>query len=83
MSMLNLVRLPLIFVSGTFIALDAMPPIGKAIAYLSPLTPGNDLIQAAYGHPAYFSPMLDIVMILLFFIIFQLIAHQMYAKFND
>jgi ABC-2 type transport system permease protein len=83
MSMLNLVRLPLIFVSGTFIALDTMPPLGKAISYLSPLTYGNDLIQAAYGHPAYFSPFLDAGMLLLFFIIFQLIAHQLYTKFNE
>mgnify|MGYP002682927121 CR=1 FL=1 len=75
MSMLNLVRLPLIFVSGTFIALEAMPPIGKAISYFSPLTYGNDLIQAAYGNPAHFSPVLDIGMLLLFFVIFQLIAH--------
>jgi ABC-2 type transport system permease protein len=83
MSMLNLVRLPLIFVSGTFIALDTMPPLGKAIAYLSPLTYGNDLIQAAYGHAAYFSLYLDVVMLLLFFIIFQFIAHGLYTKFNE
>lgn len=83
MSMLNLVRLPLIFVSGTFIALEAMPPIGKAISYFSPLTYGNDLIQAAYGNPAHFSPVLDIGMLLLFFVIFQLIAHHLYARFNE
>ena len=83
MSMLNLVRLPLIFVSGTFIALEAMPPIGKAISFLSPLTYGNDLIQAAYGNPSYFSPVLDVAMLILFFIIFQLIAHHLYAKFNE
>jgi len=83
MSMLNLVRLPLIFVSGTFIALATMPPLGMMISYLSPLTYGNDLIQAAYGHPAYFNPYLDVGMLLLFFIIFQLIAHQLYKKFNE
>ncbi len=82
MSMLNLVRLPLIFISGIFITLDTMPPIGKAISYCSPLTYGNDLIQAAYGNPAYFSPVLDIGMLLLFFVIFQLIAHHLYARFN-
>jgi ABC-2 type transport system permease protein len=44
MSMLNLVRLPLIFVSGVFIPLDQIPQIGQFITYLSPLTYGNDLI---------------------------------------
>jgi len=60
-----------------------MPAIGQVISYFSPLTYGNDLIQAAYGNPAYFSPVLDIGMLLLFFIIFQLVAHRLYAKFND
>lgn len=83
MSMLNLVRLPLIFVSGTFIPLDVMPPIGKVISLLSPLTYGNDLIQGAYGQPSFFHPLLDVVMLVLFFIIFQFIAHWLYKRFND
>ena len=83
MSMINLVRLPLIFVSGTFIPLDAMPSIGTWISYLSPLTYGNDLIQGAYGHPSFFNPFLDIVMLLLFFIIFQFVAHSLYTRFNE
>jgi ABC-2 type transport system permease protein len=83
MSMLNMVRLPLIFVSGTFIPLNVMPPIGKVISLLSPLTYGNDLIQGAYGQPSFFHPLLDIAMIVLFFIIFQFIAHWLYKRFND
>jgi ABC-2 type transport system permease protein len=83
MSMLNLVRLPLIFVSGTFIPLDAMPPIGMVISYLSPLTYGNDLIQGAYGQPAFFHPFFDVGMLVLFFIAFQFIAHRLYAQFNE
>ncbi|OPX72301.1 MAG: ABC-2 type transporter [Methanoregulaceae archaeon PtaU1.Bin059] len=83
MSMLNLVRLPLIFVSGTFIPLDAMPTVGKAIAYFSPLTYGNDLIQYAYGNPASFNPLVDVAMLVGFFILFQIIAHRLYAHFNE
>lgn len=83
MSMLNLVRLPLIFVSGTFIPLDVMPPAGMAIAYISPLTYGNDLIQCAYGNPASFDPLIDVAMLVCFFVIFQLIAHRLYAHFNE
>ena len=83
MSMLNLVRLPLIFVSGTFIPLDAMPAIGRWISYLSPLTYGNDLIQHAYGQPAYFDPFVSVGVLALFFIAFQFIAHRLYVQFND
>jgi len=83
MSMLNLVRLPLIFVSGTFIPLGAMPPIGKEISYISPLTYGNDLIQGACGQAAFFDPFVDVIMLVLFFIAFQFIAHRLYVQFND
>jgi ABC-2 type transport system permease protein len=83
MSMLNLIRLPLIFISGTFIPLEAMPPIGKVVSFVSPLTYGNDLIQASYGQPAIFHPLADVAMLALFFIAFQFIAHRLYRKFNE
>jgi ABC-2 type transport system permease protein len=83
MSMLNIVRLPLIFISGTFIPIAVMPPIGQLVSYVSPLTYGNDLIQASYGQPTAFSPFIDLGMLLLFFAVFQLIAHRLYRKFNE
>ncbi len=83
MSMLNVVRLPLIFVSGSFIPLNAMPPIGQAIALISPLTYGNDLIMIAYGNAVMFNPFIDIGMLIGFFVIFQFIAHRLYTHFND
>ncbi len=83
MSMLNLVRLPLIFVSGTFIPLATMPDVGKAVALVSPLTYGNDLLQAAYGQATYFNPLVDVAVLFAFFIAFQLVAHRLYKKFND
>jgi ABC-2 type transport system permease protein len=50
MSILNTARLPLIFISGVFIPISAMPQIGQKIALISPLTYGNDTIE--YALPA-------------------------------
>ena len=83
MSMLNLVRLPLIFVSGVFIPLDQIPSIGRFVTYLSPLTYGNDLIHAAYAGTTTFSPLVDIVMLLIFILVFQFAANRLYKKFNE
>jgi len=83
MSMLNLVRLPLIFVSGIFIPLDQIPQIGHFITYLSPLTYGNDLIHAAFAGDTHFNPIVDIVMLLFFILVFQLVANRLYKKFNE
>ncbi|VVB93111.1 ABC-2 type transporter [uncultured archaeon] len=54
MSMLNTVRLPLIFISGVFIPISTMP-IGQEIAPISPLTYGNDILEYVYRKIAFFT----------------------------
>jgi ABC-2 type transport system permease protein len=54
MMLSNLVRLPLIFVSGVFVPLTAMPPWGRSIACLSPLSYSMDLLRGAFGQPRFF-----------------------------
>jgi ABC-2 type transport system permease protein len=83
MSMLNLVRLPLIFVSGIFIPVSQIPPAGQFIVYLSPLTYGNDLIQAAYSGTTLFHPLADVAVLCVFILVFQFIANRLYKKFNE
>jgi ABC-2 type transport system permease protein len=83
MSMLNLVRLPLIFISGVFIPIESIPSIGKVAAYFSPLTYGNDLIQAAYHGNTHFNPLLDIAMLCIFILVFQIFANQLYRRWNE
>ncbi len=83
MSMLNLVRLPLIFISGIFIPLESIPPVARIATYFSPLTYGNDLIRGAYAGDTHFSLFVDIAMLCLFIIVFQLVAYRLYKKFNE
>jgi ABC-2 type transport system permease protein len=83
MSMLNMVRLPLIFISGIFIPLESIPSAGQFLVYFSPLTYGNDLIQAAYRGGTHFSPLTDIAMLCIFILIFQVLANRLYKKFNE
>lgn len=83
MSMLNVVRLPLIFISGIFIPIDQIPGIAQYATYFSPLTYGNDLIHAAYSGTTSFSPVMDITMLLVFILIFQFAANRLYKKFNE
>jgi ABC-2 type transport system permease protein len=83
MSMLNMVRLPLIFISGVFIPLDQIPEAARFITYLSPLTYGNDLIHAAFSAETHFNPLVDVAMICLFILVFQFAANRLYKKFNE
>jgi len=83
MSMLNVVRLPLIFISGIFIPIESIPGMAQYAVYLSPLTYGNDLIHAAYSGKMSFSPAVDVAMLLVFILIFQFAANRLYKKFNE
>jgi ABC-2 type transport system permease protein len=50
---------------------------------LSPLTYGNDLIRAAFEGSTHFNPLVDLVAIGGFILLFQLAANHLYRKFNE
>ena len=67
---------------------DRGDPVSKAgtagrvfIEWLSPLK-GNDLIQSAYQGTAHFNPLIDVAMLFVFILIFQVLANRLYKKFN-
>jgi len=55
----NLIRFPLIFISGIFVPLAQMQGPGLALAYCSPLTYLVDLFNAAMSGRSAFSPAVD------------------------
>jgi ABC-2 type transport system permease protein len=82
MSMLNMVRLPLVFISGIFIPLTSIPSYAQFITYFSPLTYGFDLIHSAYAGTSNFDPLVDVGMLLVFILIFQLLADRLYDRYK-
>jgi len=62
----NLVRLPLLFVSGVFLPIAEMPGWARWIAPVSPLSYAGDLIRSGFGQPAYFAPWLSPVALIAF-----------------
>ncbi|MGA2120898.1 MAG: ABC transporter permease [Methanoregula sp.] len=55
----NLIRFPLIFISGIFVPLAQMQGLGLTLAYCSPLTYLVDLFNAAMSGASVFSPIVD------------------------
>ena len=62
----NLIRLPLIFVSGVFLPLASLAPWGRWLAPFSPLSYGADLIRVGFGGASYFGPSVDVTALLVF-----------------
>jgi ABC-2 type transport system permease protein len=77
----NLVRLPLLFVSGIFMPIGQMPLWARYIAPLSPLSYANALIRSAFGDSAFFPVWLSFLMLALFTLAFFVASckfHQMW-----
>jgi ABC-2 type transport system permease protein len=83
MSILNLIRFPLIFLSGVFIPLESLPGWGQAVAVFSPLTYTSDLIRFGYNGTSHLGPLVDLLVLTLFTIGFQLVGTWLYRKFNE
>ena len=66
----NLVRIPLLFVSGIFIPIGQMPVWARWIAPLSPLSYASALIRSAFGRSAFFPVWLSLLMLVLFTLAF-------------
>jgi ABC-2 type transport system permease protein len=79
MVMGNMVRLPLIFVSGVFIPLGDMPDWGRIIAFLSPLTYCNDLMNESIAGSSYLIAPVDVLSLLAFWVIFLFGGTRLHA----
>jgi len=53
----SVVKFPLVFISGIFIALDELPAWGQAIAYISPLTYFTDIARNCIQGRGHLLPM--------------------------
>jgi ABC-2 type transport system permease protein len=75
----NLVRLPLLFVSGIFMPIGQMPVWAQWIAPLSPLSYATSLIRTAFGLSAFFPVWLSLLMLVLFALAFFMMS----CKFHN
>jgi len=76
----TLVRWPLMFVSGIFIPLEEMAPWARILAYLSPLTYAQDLMNHAVLGTGFLSPSLDLALLPILLIIFLIPAARLHHR---
>jgi ABC-2 type transport system permease protein len=62
----NLFRFPMIFLSGAFIPVSALPPVIRPAAYAMPLTYSIDSIRASFGYrPEIMQPTANLAVLLI------------------
>jgi len=80
MMLSNLVRLPLLFVSGIFVPISAMPPWARHLSPFSPLSYAADLIRRGFGQEGYFPPLLDALILGCFLVAFLAAAFWFHRR---
>ncbi|MBD3204978.1 ABC transporter permease [Candidatus Bathyarchaeota archaeon] len=70
----NLVRIPLMFISGMFIPINELPQLAVYAALFSPLTHTLDMVRLAMGDSSFFGWQINILMLMGWSIIFLLIG---------
>jgi ABC-2 type transport system permease protein len=76
----TLIRWPLLFISGIFIPLGEMAPWARVLAYLSPLTYAQDLMNQAVLGTGLLNPWLDLAVLLLTGVVFLLPSVKMHQR---
>ena len=74
MMITNLVKFPLVFISGVFIPIEQMPPWGRTISQFSPLTYMTDLMRYSIQGNSYHPILLDFAALAAFTVIFMSLA---------
>lgn len=80
MMITNLVKFPLVFISGVFVPIEQMPPWGRTVSMFSPLTYMTDLMRYSIQGSSYNPILLDFVAIAIFTVIFMALAMVVHIR---
>lgn len=79
----NLVRLPLLFVSGIFLPISEMPVWARWVSPLSPLSYAGDLIGIGFGREEYFPIWLSPLMLIIFTAVLMWGAYKFHRRWSS
>jgi ABC-2 type transport system permease protein len=76
----TLLRWGLLFISGVFIPLNHMSPVARTVAYFSPLTYAQDLMNWAVLGSGLLRPWLDLIVLILTTVLFLWPSWQLHQR---
>ncbi|MGQ4873868.1 MAG: ABC transporter permease [Promethearchaeia archaeon] len=80
MLIMNLIKFPLLFISGIFIPLNILPIYGVFLSFLSPLTFLVDLLRYCVDGNNFFASQFDILMLLIWIMILFILVQYLHRK---
>jgi len=80
MIIINLVKFPLLFISGIFIPLQNSSPSLIVISFISPITFLTDLLRFCVDRSNFFAYSFDIIMLILWIIVLFIVSYVLHKK---
>lgn len=80
MMLSSLVRIPLIFISGVFVPLSAMPSWTRFVSPLSPLSHCVDIVRFSFGQTSFFPVWLNYLMLTAYSVAFLVVAEGFHRR---
>lgn len=81
MTLMNLIRFPILFISGVFVPIEALPAWAKPIAMVSPLTHVVELLRLGIsGRSCFAAPWVPALIALAFLIVSWLVAGPVFRR---
>jgi ABC-2 type transport system permease protein len=76
----SVVKFPVVFISGVFIALNELPAWGQAIAYISPLTYFTDIARHSMQGQGHLPVYVDLLALVGFTALFLAVAMTLHRR---
>ncbi len=76
----SLIRFPLIFISGIFIALENLQGSARVLAYFSPITYLVDIFNFSFKGECHISPIIDFTALSIFSVIFISLSNRFHKR---
>jgi ABC-2 type transport system permease protein len=77
---MNFLTMPIFFMSGALFPLDGIPEWLLILTRLNPLTYGVDGMRFALGGPHHFSPFVDLIVLLIFWLVTTLVGTLLFRR---
>jgi len=80
MILVNVIKFPLLFISGIFIPLQTLPPHLIFLAFMSPITFLTDLLRFCADGSNYFTFQFDIIILTLWIVLLFIGSHFLHKR---
>ena len=80
MIIMNLIKFPLLFISGIFIPLNTLAPYLVLLSFISPITFLTDLLKFCVDGSNYFPFQFDIIMLILWIVLLFIVTYTLHKR---